>query len=176
MDLAPEEAIKKYNIPLETPAMNPEEFEQCSYVLVRHGLSVFNYRALVAKTEFGEDSEQFKAVELDPHGEDPELHPVGILQCEAAQPVVNSINFKVVFTSPMQRAIMTVIHMFKNHPNKANIKFVVLPIIREVLHTSCDIAMDCEELIKKFADGQPGNCGLSFDFSRLYLYGIPELW
>jgi len=52
---------------------------------------------------------------------DPELHPAGLMQCEAAQPVANSINFTVVFISPMQRAIMTTIHMFKNHPNKKNI-------------------------------------------------------
>ena len=71
---------------------------------------------------------------------------------------------------------MTTIHMFKNHPNKDNIKFIVLPIIREVLHTTNDIAMDCEELMKKYADGQAGNHGIKFDFSRLYLYGIPQLW
>lgn len=76
----------------------------------------------------------------------------------------------------MQRAMMTTIHMFKNHPNRANIKFIVLPIIREVLHTTNDIAMDCEDLMKKYADDQPGNCGIKFDFSRLYLYGIPQLW
>ena len=71
---------------------------------------------------------------------------------------------------------MTTIHMFKNHPNKDNIKFIVLPIIREVLHTTCDIAIDCTEMMKKFADGQPGNCGIKFDFSHMFLYGIPELW
>jgi len=53
----------------------------------------------------------------------------------------------------MQRAMMTTIHMFKNHPNKENIKFVVLPIAREVLHTTNDIAMDCEELIKMYSEG-----------------------
>lgn len=156
--------------------MSSEEFDQCKFILIRHGLSQFNYKALVASTEYGLDSQEFRAVETDTDGIDPELHPVGIAQCEVAHPVVNSINFKVVFTSPMQRAMQTVIHMFKSHPNKDNIKFVVLPIIREVLHTVCDIAMDSDDLMKKFADGEPGNFGIKFDFSRFSLYGVPQLW
>jgi hypothetical protein len=71
---------------------------------------------------------------------------------------------------------MTTVHMFKNHPNKANIKFVVLPIVREVLHTTCDVAIDCEELMVKFGENTPAACGLNFDFSRMFLYGIPQLW
>ena len=70
----------------------------------------------------------------------------------------------------------TTIHMFKDHPNKQSIKFIVLPIFREVLHTTCDIAIDCEDLIKKYGKWMPGNHGIEFDFSRLYLYGIPQLW
>ena len=67
----------------------------------------------------------------------------------------------------MQRAIMTTIHMFKNHPNRANIKFIVLPIVRESMHTSGDIAMDVNQLIQKFGHGKPASCGLNFDFSSL---------
>jgi len=152
MDLTPQQAIEKYKIPLETPPMKPEELEKTPYVLIRHGLSAFNYKALVADTEFGEGPE-LEAVRNDPNGEDPELHAVGIMQCEAAQPVINATNFKVVFTSPMQRALMTTIHMFKNHPDKDNIKFIVLPMVREVLHTTNDIAIDCDELMAKYADG-----------------------
>lgn len=49
--------------------------------------------------------------------------------------------------------MMTTIHMFKNHPDKDNIKFIVLPVVREVLHTTNDIAIDCDELMAKYADG-----------------------
>lgn len=76
----------------------------------------------------------------------------------------------------MQRALMTTIHMFKNHPNKDKIRFVVLPIAREILHTTNDIAIDCDDLMTKFADGTDAACGLKFDWSRLFLYGIPQLW
>lgn len=99
-----------------------------------------------------------------------------MMQCEAAHPVVNSVDFPVVFCSPMQRCIMTTIHMFKNHPNKDKIKFIILPIVREVLHTISDIAMDVNELMAKFADGQPGNFGIKFDWSRLSMFGNPQLW
>lgn len=72
--------------------------------------------------------------------------------------------------------MMTTVHMFKKHPNKANIKFVVLPIVREGLHTTCDVAVDVDEMMTKFGEGSPDACGLSFDFSRMFLYGIPQLW
>ena len=101
--------------------MDPESLKNHPFVLIRHGLSKFNLKALIAKEEHGPDSEQFQAVEKDPEGYDPELHDIGILQCQAHQEVINSIDWKVVFTSPMQRAMMTTIHMFKNHPNKNNI-------------------------------------------------------
>ena len=98
------------------------------------------------------------------------------MQCESHQEVINGIDWKVVFTSPMQRAIMTTIHMFKNHPNKDNIQFIVLPIIREILHTTNDVAIDCDELMIKYGEGTPAAHGIKFDFSRFYLYGIPQLW
>lgn len=76
----------------------------------------------------------------------------------------------------MQRAMMTTIHMFKNHPNKENIKFVVLPCIREVYYTTNDIAMDCFDMMDKFADGKDMTCGIKFDFSNFFMYGTPDLW
>ena len=71
---------------------------------------------------------------------------------------------------------MTTIHMFKNHPNKQNIKFVVVPIVREVLHTCCDIAMNFNELVDKFGPDKEAACGINFDFSACYDFGIPQLW
>jgi len=43
--------------------------------------------------------------------------------------------------------------MFKGHPNKANIRFVVEPWIHEILHTMNDIPMDVMELMQKYASG-----------------------
>ena len=76
----------------------------------------------------------------------------------------------------MLRAMSTTVHMFKDHPNKDNIHFIVLPTVREVLHTVCDIAIDCFEMMDKFGEGKPDAGGIKFDFSHLFQYGIPELW
>jgi hypothetical protein len=76
----------------------------------------------------------------------------------------------------MQRAIMTTINMFANHPNKKNIKFVVLPIVREIFHTMNDCCIDCYELLERYGPGKPESKGIEFDFSRLFAYGTPELW
>ena len=76
----------------------------------------------------------------------------------------------------MQRALMTTIHLFKNHPNKKNIHFVVLPNLREALRGATDIAIDCIELINKFGEDKTETCGIKFDFSRFFQYGIPSLW
>ena len=82
------------------------------------------------------------------------------------------MEWKVVFTSPMRRAIETTVHMFKNHPNKSSIKFIVLPILREAFHTSCDLSIDVFELMKMYGDPEKVQ-GIKFDFSRLLSYGIP---
>lgn len=92
-----------------------------------------------------------KALRGDPTIHDPGLHDIGVLQSESNQELVNPVNFTVVFVSPLQRTLQTCIHLFKNHPNKKSIRFVVLPIIREVLETSNDIALDIEHIVEKYS-------------------------
>lgn len=156
--------------------MKQEEVDQAKFIMIRHGLSKFNIKNTWVKATYGAGSKEHKACHNDPELLDPELHPIGIMQCEAAHPVVNAMDVKIIFTSPLQRTITTTIHMFKNHPNKANIKFIVLPIIREILSTTNDFAMDCDELMAKYADGSPLNHGIKFNWSRMYDYGQPSLW
>ena len=80
---------------------------------------------------------------MDPSGIDPELHePIGVAQAEANAFKVHALNTKYVMVSPMQRAMQTAIHMFKGHPNLANIRFIVEPMIHEILHTTCDMHID----------------------------------
>jgi len=98
------------------------------------------------------------------------------MQCENHHDVINAIAWKVVFVSPLIRALMTAVHMFKTHPNKANIKFVVLPTIREVMHTTNDIASDIHDVIERFGPGKPDAHGINLDFSKMFVYGIPSLW
>ena len=105
------------------------------------------------KSKYAHDSPEMKAFRSDPANFDPDLHAIGVRQCEVNQKNVNGINFTTVFVSPMQRALQTAIHMFKSHPNKGSLKVIVLPIVREVLETSNDIALDFDELIRKYAPG-----------------------
>ena len=72
--------------------------------------------------------------------------------------------------------MMTTIHMFKNHPNKSNIKFIVLPLVREILHTACDIASDPEKLLVDFGPRSKESHGVNFDFSALWSFAHPRLW
>ena len=104
---------------------------------------------------------------------DPGLHQIGIMQCEANAHRLDKINFKVVFVSPLQRTLQTCIHLFKKNPRKGEIRFVVLPIIREVLETSNDIALDVNTLMEMYAPDKDLCGGLNFDFSLMMLYGLP---
>ena len=120
--------------------------------------------------EFGESSPEYQTVREDPSLIDPELHRVGIQQCISHQEGINEIDYRIVYTSPLQRAMMTTVNMFQNHPNKDKIKFVVLPMLREVFYSVSDIAIDCEELMQKYGEGTKAAGGIVFDFSEFYQY------
>ena len=71
---------------------------------------------------------------------------------------------------------MTTINMFKNHPNRSKIKFIVLPLIREVFFANGDIAMDHRKLIEKYGHGSELTHGIEFDFSALLNCEEPHIW
>ena len=56
----------------------------------------------------------------------------------------------------MRRTLQTAALLFKNHPNRQKIKFIVNPLLRENLCCSCDIPHhDFEEVLSKFASEFP---------------------
>ena len=59
---------------------------------------------------------------------------------ENSNEYINEIDFHTVFVSPMLRTCMTAVHMFKNHPNKKKIKFIILPAAKEGLHLCNDVS------------------------------------
>lgn len=75
----------------------------------------------------------------------------------------------------MVRAMETCIHLFKSHPNREGIKFIVVPLLREVLESSSDIALDVGEMMERFSRPME-TAGIVFDFSYLMLHGVPALW
>lgn len=171
-----DQLVQRLKIDVKHPALADSELESATYILIRHAYSEYNYIAQEMETQFGEHSEEMKLLKGNPALYDPGLHEIGKMQAESNQDHVNKVNFKVVFVSPMQRTLQTCIHLFKNHPNKKDIRFVVLPIIREVLETANDIALDFEHIVEKYSPDKEICQGLHFDFSMNMLHGQPQLW
>ena len=51
-------------------------------------------------------------------------------------------------------------------------KFIVLPIAREILHTTNDIAIPVRDLLEKYKSGSPICHGINFDFCTAELEKI----
>ena len=86
---------------------------------------------------------------------------------------MHCLNAKYVLVSPLRRAMQTCVEMFKDHPKVKSIKFIVVPLVREVLHTVCDVPCCVHELQRTFAKGEPACEGIEFDFSHLKHAGEP---
>ena len=54
---------------------------------------------------------------------------------------------EIVYVSPMQRTLQTAYQVFKDHPNFENIKFVLVPDLKEHLKCTCDIPGHIQPLI-----------------------------
>jgi hypothetical protein len=70
---------------------------------------------------------------------------------------------------------MTAANMFKNHPNKAKIKFLVVPFAKECMHLCNDLIGPIKTVYDIYS--KPENCfGLNFDFSLMNCYGTEATW
>ena len=52
--------------------------ETAKFYFVRHGMSMFNYRAFKCEQTHTKNSPEFFAIMTDPELCDPELHPIGV--------------------------------------------------------------------------------------------------
>ena len=124
---------------------------------------------------YGLDSQEYRELKLNPDYIDMELKPEGVMQCEAAQLHANEIDFKYVFVSPMVRTCQTAIHIFKSHPNKKHVRFVVLPSIKEGLNL-CNDKQGTPERMRQIIDPLLAENDMKFDFSMMYSFaGVPDL-
>ena len=64
--------------------------------------------------------------------------------------------------------------MFKEHPNKKAIKFVVIPTIKEVLESTYD-AMGSYDRLRETIDPLLREHQLNFDFSLTHAYGVDDI-
>jgi len=93
--------IEEFKIDMNYSPIDEKDLESASYIVIRHGYSLFNHKVEEVVKLHGLASEQEHKLRGDASYYDPGLHQVGVLQCEANQAHINKIKFKVVFVSPM---------------------------------------------------------------------------
>jgi broad specificity phosphatase PhoE len=139
-------------------------------LLLRHANSQFNYeydQMQINKTERYEEYYQNLRIKKDLR--DAPLSLVGIQQCMKAQAMANKIKAEYIVVSPLRRALETAYYTFKSHPNFDNIKFVLLPVLKEGLDTACDIPVNIFDTIEEFKQKFT-----NFDTSEIYNYRDAE--
>jgi len=152
-----------------------EDLENSVLCLIRHGTTKFNVEFQQMAQKYGLEGEEFKQMKIRKDLIDPPINDLGIAQCENGMKHINEIDFHTVFVSPMLRTCMTTTHMFKTHPKKESIKFVIVPIAKEGMHLCNDFSGPIAPVYEIFSD--PSKChGLNFDFSMYHSYGTEGSW
>jgi len=132
-----------------------------SIFLIRHAQSKFNVAEHAALAR-GANVYQYKFnTELIDAG----ISDLGIEQTKGAAEILKDVNIKIVFSSPLRRCLQTTHNIFKNHPNKP--KVIVLPILREIFSSACDVSDDLKQIKQEFPD---------YDFSLIDALDVPEFW
>ncbi|CAD7961538.1 unnamed protein product [Amoebophrya sp. A120] len=158
------------------------DVEKSKVICVRHAISCANYAQMASKLpkffdkyklrkqEPFESFEQRMTVKIGTARSlvDCPLHPYGVLQTEKRAHLLANVDFHTVFVSPLRRTLQTCNSLFKNHPGREKIKFVVLPMIREWVRYTDGIPCDYAQRLKfLFSSKTKNQCDLDFDFSLL---------
>jgi len=109
---------------------------------------------------------------LNPELVDAPLSDTGVKQClEASMRAASVAHLKTVFVSPLRRALQTAYLLFKEHPEFREIKFILTPLLRENMHTVCDIPQDIDDTLDYFEPLFP-----NLDTSALEVYRNRKQW
>ncbi|CAI2377065.1 unnamed protein product [Moneuplotes crassus] len=133
---------------VKKPCANLKEAGQV--LIQRHARSLANES--YAKIKDLSDFEEVSKWICDPKFRDPKLSETGHHQCREARPLVNGLKIHTVFVSPMRRTLETAYLVYHTHPDFKNIRFVILPVIRESLNTSSDIPSDIDFIVEEFRE------------------------
>ncbi|CAI2376181.1 unnamed protein product [Moneuplotes crassus] len=154
-----------------TPVTETSELEflkeGSQVLLLRHANSKYNF-AYETMTSKGYTEEDEKKLRVKKDLRDSPLSDLGIQQCIKAQPLANKLKVDHVFVSPLKRALETAYYVFMNHPNFDNIQFILMPILKEAIDTTCDIPVNVQETVEEFKGKFP-----KFDTSELEKYSDP---
>ena len=141
----------------------------CSQViLLRHAKSTSNTQRQDLRLDPNFDESELISVKVDKSFRDAELSESGFKQCEKVQDFFNDQKVHTVLISPLRRALQSAYHIFKVHPNFNEIRFVLVPKMREIINTSQSFPANINTSIQEFSKLFP-----NFDTSELDLYPDP---
>jgi broad specificity phosphatase PhoE len=64
-------------------------------------------------------------------------------------------NIKTVYLSPLRRALETAWRLFSTAADFMGIKFIVVPLLRENMHTVCDVPLDFIDVLDEYSSKFP---------------------
>jgi len=166
---------KLYIIHLECNEPIQGDLDQYKFMLVRHALSEYNFnivKAYATTTHVNELDLCLKAHRINKESFDCQLHQLGVLQAKSCQKVYNEIEFKAVFVSPMRRTLQTAYYLFETHPDRQNIKFIVLPMLRGDKRAIYHLSIDSISAAKEEYTNKNGIC---YDFSHCSQFKASEV-
>lgn len=137
-------------------------------VLCRHANSRYNF---AFEHEYKSDSSNDNLLDVmtRPSLRDCTLSMLGYEQAVYASKYAHKFKVHTVYVSPLVRAIETAYFLFKDHPDKPKLK--VVPLMREHLHSVCDIPSSISLIEARFKKGV-----LEMDFSMFDSFPDREHW
>jgi len=135
--------------------------QQQTIYLIRHAQSCWNVAENAALAR-GADVYEYK---FSPELVDTGISELGLEQTKEARERLKDENIKIVFTSPLRRCLQTTYNIFKDHKSKPRV--IVVPILREIFSSACDVSDDIKTIKKEFPD---------FDFSLIEQLPCEEFW
>ena len=109
-------------------------------IYIRHGETDYN-KFLKSKG---------KSIKYDINYIDSPINKKGEQQALDASKKLQNLNIEIIYVSPLYRCLQTAFFLFKNHPNKKNLKIVVHPLLTEVVSGVNNFTYQIQKTKKKF--------------------------
>lgn len=154
-----------------------EECEKAETILIRHATTVQN-QEIERMLKLNEEKtvtylRDWLACHTNLDLLDTSLSQKGQAQCEKAAKAAAQVPFTTVFISPMRRTLQTAFHIFKEHPQFKEIKFFVMPELREKLQVVADTpSLNASALMQEFKE----EFGENFDYETYFPQHDKENW
>jgi hypothetical protein len=130
------------------------------YIIIRHANSSFNYMMSNLPEHGVQIDGEIHPKEIESVTDidhlDAKLSEVGVMQALDHAEIADLIpSFTTVLVSPLRRALETAYLLFKNTSYFDSLNFVVVPLLRENLHTVCDIPQDFQITLDEYSEKLP---------------------